>query len=97
MRKQINGLAAMVQSVRPEGPFDGAYYVFCGKSRRIVKVLYWDQTGFCLWIKRLEQYNFPWPKDGSEFDEISRTRIRAVLRGIDMWKEHQALRYNVAG
>jgi transposase len=31
MRKQINGLAALVQQLRPEGPFDGSYYVFCGK------------------------------------------------------------------
>ena len=32
MRKQINGLAAIVQEIRPDGPFDGSYYVFCGKT-----------------------------------------------------------------
>lgn len=37
MRKQINGLVALIQDIRPEGPFDGSYYVFCGKTRRIIK------------------------------------------------------------
>ena len=97
MRKQFNGLAAMVQNSRPEGPFDRAYYVFCGKTRRVVKILYWDQTGFCLWIKRLKRDRFPWPRDGSEFDELSRERIRALLRGIDVWKERQTVTYKVAG
>lgn len=97
MRKQINGLAALVQELRPEGPFDGAYYVFCGKTRRVVKILYWDRTGFCLWIKRLEQESFPWPRNGVELDELSRMNVRALLRGIDIWKEHQELSYRVAG
>jgi transposase len=61
MRKQINGLAALVQQLRPEGPFDGSYYVFCSKSRRVLKILYWDTMGFYLWQKRLEDEQFPWP------------------------------------
>ena len=56
MRKQINGLAAIVQDLRPEGPFDGSYYVFCGKTRRVTKILYWDKTGFCL-LHRKRQPN----------------------------------------
>jgi len=97
MRKQINGLSALVQELRPEGPFDGSYYVFCGKTRRVVKILYWDRTGFCLWNKRLEQNSFPWPRNGNELDELTRVNIRALLRGIDIWKEHQELSYKVAG
>jgi transposase len=97
MRKQINGLAALVQELRPEGPFDEAYYIFCGKTRKVVKILYWDRTGFCLWIKRLERDSFPWPRDGGDLDELSRMQIRSLLRGIDIWKEHQALTYKVAG
>ena len=81
MRKQINGLAAIVQQLRPEGPFDGSYFVFCGKTRRVLKILYWDATGFCLWQKRLENELFPWPRDGQELDEMTRHNIRLVLRG----------------
>lgn len=97
MRKQINGLSALIQELRPEGPFDGSYYVFCGKTRRVVKILYWSETGFCLWIKRLESDSFPWPRSGGELDEMTRTNIRALLRGIDIWKEHKPVEYKIAG
>lgn len=93
MRKQINGLAALVQNYTPEGPFDGSYFVFCGTSRRLIKILYWDATGFCLWTKRLERDTFPWPRNGNEFTEMTRVRIRELLRGIDVWKEHQRQSY----
>ncbi|HGJ67447.1 TPA: transposase [bacterium] len=76
MRKQINGLAALAQDHKPEGPLDGSYFVFCGKSRRIIKILYWDATGFCLLTKRLERDTFPWPRNGCEFTELTRIRIR---------------------
>lgn len=97
MRKQINGLAATVQAQRPDGPLDGSYFIFCGKTRRLLKVLYWDRTGFCLWQKRLEEAKFPWPKEGSELDEVTRHHIRLVLKGIDAWKEHRELKFKIAG
>jgi transposase len=97
MRKQINGLSALVQELRPDGPFDGSYYIFCGKTRRVAKVLYWDKTGFCLWQKRLEQDSFPWPRDGAELDEMTRDNIKLLLKGIDIWKEHKPLQYRSAG
>jgi transposase len=97
MRKQINGLSSIVQQLRPDGPFDGNYYVFCGKTRRVAKILYWDKTGFCLWQKRLEQDKFSWPRDGSELDEMARQNIRLLLKGIDVWKEHKSLAYKIAG
>ncbi len=97
MRKQINGLSALVQEKRHEGPFDGSYYVFCGKTRRVVKILYWDKTGFCLWLKRLEKDSFPWPQKGSDLDEITRARVRLLLHGIDVWKEHKEICCKIAG
>jgi transposase len=97
MRKQINGLSSIVQQLSPEGPFDGSYYVFCGKTRRVAKILYWDKTGFCLWQKRLEQDKFPWPREGSDMDEMARQNIRLLLKGIDVWKEHKSLTYKIAG
>lgn len=97
MRKQINGLSTLVQELRPDGPFDGSYYVFCGKTHKVVKILYWDRTGFCLWQKRLEKNNFPWPKEGYDLDEITGNKIRLLLRGIDVWKEHKEVSCKIAG
>ena len=63
MRKQINGLALIVQEQMEMDPFQDALFVFCNGQRRILKALYWDRTGFCLWMKRLEKHRFPWPRN----------------------------------
>ena len=97
MRKQINGLAAIVQDIRPDGPFDGSYFVFCGKTRRVLKVIYWDSTGFCLWQKRLENDQFPWPREGDAIDEMTFENIRLLIKGIDVWKEHKPVHLRIAG
>ncbi|MCD1655938.1 IS66 family insertion sequence element accessory protein TnpB [Treponema zuelzerae] len=97
MRKQINGLSALVQAERSSGPFDGSYYVFCGKTKKVIKVLYWDRTGFCLWLKRLEKDSFPWPQGESDLTEITRNQIRLLLRGIDIWKAHKEVQCSIAG
>ena len=93
MRKQINGLAAIVESSMPEPPLSGAYFVFCGKTRKLIKVLYWDQTGFCLWMKRLEEASFR-PASDEEFSEINRQQLKLALRGIDVFSEHKRLEYS---
>jgi len=59
MRKQINGLAVIAEAVMNQRPFSGNLFLFCGRSRNVMKVLYWDRNGFCLWMKRLEKDRFP--------------------------------------
>ena len=52
-RKSINGLMVIVEQEMQLSPFAPALFVFCNRNRDRLKVLYWDQTGFCLWYKRL--------------------------------------------
>ncbi len=94
MRKQINGLSAIAEGSMPEPPLSGAYFVFCGRTRKLIKVLYWDRTGFCLWMKRLEEASFPWPASGEELGEITRQQLKLALRGIDVFSEHKRLEYS---
>lgn len=47
-RKSINGLVVIVEQQMQLSPFAAALFVFCNKNRDRVKVLYWDQSGFCL-------------------------------------------------
>ena len=63
MRKQINGLSALVQESFSSPALSGDLFIFCNKRRNRLKILYWQKNGFCLWLKRLEKHKFPWPKD----------------------------------
>ncbi len=93
MRKQINGLSALVQADLEADPFCGSLYLFSGKTRKLLKVLYWDRNGFCMWQKRLERDRFPWPNSKEAVREISAGQLRMVLDGIDFWHAHQKLSY----
>jgi transposase len=87
MRKAINGLSALVQEAQM-GELMGPYlFVFCGKRRDVMKVLYFDKSGFALWQKRLEREKFPWPKKISdEVVHISTEQFSWLLDGYDVWK-----------
>ena len=60
-RKGMDGLAAYVQEQMQADPFSGVVYVFRAKRSDKVKLLFWDGTGVCLVIKRLEGAKFRWP------------------------------------
>jgi transposase len=77
-------------------PRRSGYFVFCNKTRHLLKILYWDKTGFALWYKRLEKNKFPWPKDSNEVKTLDSVQIEWLLSGIDFFKSHQALDYEVS-
>lgn len=94
MRKQINGLSIQVQEDLEKDPFSGSLFLFCNKTRKLLKILYWDRNGFCLWLKRLEKDKFPWPQDISAVNEITCDQLEMLLKGIDFWKAHKTLNYS---
>lgn len=61
MRKSINGLSALVKHSFQLNPFDKALFVFCNRQRNRIKILTWEDNGFWLHLKRLEQGHFKWP------------------------------------
>lgn len=86
-RKSIDGLAAIVEQQMDLDPFADALYVFCNRHRDRLKVLYWDQTGFCLWYKRLEKAKFQWPR--KHHDGVIRWDEREfnwLLEGFDVMR-----------
>ena len=84
-RKQIDGLAAIVELTMKQSLSSGALFVFCSKQRNKLKLLYWDKTGFCLWYKRLEKDKFKWPKKhGSTTIKIDEEQLSWLLRGVDI-------------
>lgn len=96
MRKSINGLSAIVSEECGADLFGRSLFVFCNRQRRILKLLYWDSTGFALWTKRLEEARFVWPKRmDSDVIEMSAQALEWLLEGYDVWKlrPHQKLKY----
>lgn len=93
MRKQINGLSILVQEELELDPFSGALFVFCNARRHLLKILYWDRSGYALWMKRLEEAKFPWPSTRREAQKIEITELRMLLSGIDFWSAHESLHY----
>lgn len=91
MRKQINGLSILVQEQLEKDPFSGHLFLFCNRSRRLLKAIYWDRNGFCLWLKRLEKDKFPWPVNEKEAREIDFEQFKMLLEGIDFWSAHKEL------
>ena len=51
--------ALIVSEEQAMDPFSGSLYLFCNRRRTILKAVYWDLNGFCLWQKRLEKQKFP--------------------------------------
>jgi len=84
MRKAINSLSILVEDTLRLDPFSGHLFVFCNRGRRILKVLYWDRNGFCLWQKRLEKHRFTWPQDRYEVMEIGTRELSFILEGLDI-------------
>jgi len=95
-RKSIDGLSMIVEQTMGLSVFEAAVFVFCNKRRDKLKILYWDNSGFCLWYKRLEKERFKWPrKDNVETIALSEEQFHWLLRGFDLrqLKPHQTLNY----
>jgi len=93
MRKSINGLSILVEQAMDLNPFSGDLFVFCNRLRNIVKILYWDRNGFCLWHKRLEKDRFKWPQFENDVVNIDQRQLQWLLSGLDIADAHRQLYY----
>ena len=79
-RKGVMGLAAIVKAEFKANPFSGVIYVFRSKRADRIKLLFWDGTGICLLVKRLEGGKFHWPRIEDGIMRLSRRRRAALFR-----------------
>jgi len=85
MRKGIDGLAMLAQQVLNENPFDGALFAFRGRRGGMVKLLWYDGQGMCLFSKRLERGHFVWPVTETGRVSLTPAQLSMLLEGID-WR-----------
>lgn len=84
MRKGFDGLSAIVAEAWKKDPHSGALFVFVGKRRDRVKVLYWDRNGFVLHYKRLEKGRLQMPNTRGERVKLQAAELAMLLGGIDL-------------
>ncbi len=80
-----------VRKFRPclhEQPFSGHVFVFRGRRGDIIKLLWCDGDGLCLFAKRLERGRFIWPQAKNGTVRLSRAQLSMLLEGID-WRRVQ--------
>lgn len=86
MRRGFDRLAAQGQTLTRQDPRAGHLFIFRSRGGDRLKVLYWDQDGYALWYKRLEQGTFKLPKleAGQEALELRASELAMILDGIDL-------------
>lgn len=85
LRRGFTGLSALVQTALEQDPFTGQVFVFRGRRGDLIKVLWWDGDGLCLFAKRLERGRFVWPQAESGTVCLTRAQLSMLLEGID-WR-----------
>lgn len=87
MRRGINGLCEIVGMEHMGELMKAHLFVFCGRRRDSIKVLYFDRSGFALWQKKLEKDKFPWPRKFVEkVVTLTPEHFDWLLSGYDVWK-----------
>lgn len=84
MRRSFDTLAELTRQVLKQDPLSGHLFVFRGRRKDRVKVLFWDRSGFILWYKRLEKGTFRFPESTAGSVEIEAAELALILEGIDL-------------
>ena len=84
MRKSIDGLMSVIRDTYDMDPFANALFLFCGRKSDRIKALHFDQTGFVILYKRLDNGRFQWPRNASEVRALTRQQYRWLLEGLSI-------------
>lgn len=99
MRKQIDGIALVVQQALGQDPLSGHLYVVFNRRGDHVRILFWDRHGYCLFSKRLERGRFrlPWETDATKVSvEMEAAELALILEGIDLRGARRRARWTPA-
>lgn len=86
MRRGLTSLSGLVQTSLEQSPLSGEVYVFRGRRGDLVKILFHDGEGICLFQKRLDRGRFVWPQAESGTVSLTRAQLSMLCEGID-WRQ----------
>lgn len=89
MRRGFMTLAAQAEQTLKQDPFAGHLFVFRGRRGDLIKIIWWDGQGACLFSKRLEKGRFVWPSAKEGKIALTAAQLALLLEGID-WRLHNA-------
>ncbi|WP_395338414.1 IS66 family insertion sequence element accessory protein TnpB [Ningiella sp. W23] len=89
MRKQFDGLAALVKHQMQLPAHAGDWFVFVNRKRTMMKVLYYHQGGYCLWSKRLERGTFAKVAGNDGKLSLNAAQLQCLIDGIYWQKGKQ--------
>jgi transposase len=95
MRKSFDSLAAMVEEQLQLNPRSGHLFVFRSRRGDRLKLLYWEETGYALWYKRLEVGSFRFPVASADQKSLTITAadLAMLLDGVDLTSVRRQKRY----
>jgi transposase len=97
LRRSFDGLAAATRAVLAQEPLSGHLFVFFNRAATLVKILFWDRSGWCLFARRPERGTFKLPKelrDGAPGFEVEAAELSLILEGIDLNGARRRPRWN---
>jgi transposase len=89
--------AALAPDVLKQDPFTGHLFAFRGRRGDLVKILYWDGQGFCLFAKRLEKGRFTWPVTREGAVTLTPAQLSMLLEGLEWRAPRRTWAPTVAG
>jgi len=81
MRRSFDALAEHVRTILLDDPMSGHLFVFRNRSAQRLKILWWDQSGYCIYYKRLERGTFAFPSSSGKSIAIDRQALLQLLGG----------------
>jgi transposase len=93
LRKSFDTLAELVRQQLKNDPLSGQLFVFRNKRADRVKLLYWDEDGFVILYKRLEEGSFRFPAAASVAVQIRAAELQMLLDGVDLESVKRQRRY----
>jgi transposase len=97
MRKGFASLSLIVQETLKHDPNNGHLFVFRGRRGDLIKVIWHDGQGACLYVKRLDSGRFLWPLPADGAVTISTAQLGYLLSGIDWRMPRESWRPSAVG
>lgn len=97
MRRGMDGLALQVQEVLKLYPHGGHLFVFRSRRGDLIKAIWHDGQGMCLFSKRLEKSKFQWPTADEGAHQITPAQLAMLLEALDWRAPRPSTRPQVAG